>query len=684
MMPSMSTPPPDEPKRRGRAVYRACRDLVNHAPLMLPLAVVSGVIYGGTPGWAIVCVALAAAAALRAYRILLCAFFCGVIMVLCLALRQRAEDELGITAMPPPVAVELRGTVIRSLNRGCIVETDPLGVRVAAYGKLTVQPGDYVHIIGSLRNVEPPLVPGMFSQAEWMRGSGIAACLDCQRFEREGSTLGYATLLRAAAEVRSALADRLMPPGTEDDIRRQVLCALVLGEKDRADTSTIDVFRRGGCLHAFAVSGLHVGIVAGILWMLLRWCRVHPRAGRPALLIGVGLYVFATGMAVPALRAYVMLAVLMGSLILRRRPSYLNTWCFAAIVVLMLQPWQFYQPGFRLSFVVYGAICLGVRYGMSDTPWFGPDSYIPARIHTHWERLTASTELFVRGTVVVSMCAWLVSLPLSIAHFHVVNTASYLVNILIAPLLPVTMFIGLLVLVFAGVPYLGGLVQACALGSSGWLVSLVGFCGSLPGAFLPAAPPAPASDYMLMPLGHGKSACVLGNPGILAGDVHRKNDVRYVLQPALFHAGYSPALCPAPRQAAAKDIYTQTWPQLHFFTAPPGTPPQSYTTPAGVFTIFAPPASLPVSYSANASPIICWQRTDTQRFLFIGNAALSTYEALPPEFRHADVLILGYNSHEPIEHPNLLREIGAKRIILLPSAHGHNVERFLPQETAQP
>ena len=684
MMPSMSTTLPDQRARREHVVLRVCRELVNRAPLLLPLVVVIGVLCGGSVGWSTACVALTAALALRAYRVLLCAFLCGAIMVLCQALRQRAVEELQITATPPPVSVELRGTVIRLFNRSCIVETDPLGVRVMVYGSPQVEPGDYIHIVGAPRKVEKPLVDGMFSQAEWMRGSGIAASLQCLRVEHEGSTLGYASLLRVAADVRSALADRLMPHGTANDVRRQVLCALVLGEKERADDSTIDIFRRGGCLHAFAVSGLHVGIVAGILWMLLRLCRVRPGWGRPVQLIGVGLYVFATGMDVPALRAYVMLAVLMGSLILRRRPSYLNAWCFAAILILMIQPWQLFQPGFRLSFVVYGAICLGVRYGMSDTPWFGPDSYIPVRIRSLRERLSARGELFVRGAVVVSMCAWLVSLPLTIAHFHVVNTASYLLNILIAPLLPVVMSMGLLLLVFAGVPYLGGVVQAGALSSAGWLVSLVGMFGSIPGACLPATSPAPAGDYMVMPFGYGKSACVLGNPGILVGDAPQKNDARYVLQPALFHAGYSPALCLAPRDASTRKLYSQTWPDLCFLTTPPGSKPQCFTTPAGLFTIFPPPADLPVSYSANASPIICWQRTDGQRFLFIGNAAFSTFESLPADFRHADVLFLGYNSHEPITAPSLLRKIGMKRIILLPAARDHRAELSLPPEIVQP
>ena len=674
---------PNECQCRLGALFHACRGMVNRAPLLLPLMVVCGVICSGGVGWSVAGVALVIGCVLRAYRVTLCAFFCGMVVVLCAALRQREMDQLKLTDQPPPRIVQVQGTVIRTLNHGCIVESGVLGVRVVVYGDISAQLGESLSVVGELKPPEQPLVPGMFSQEEWMRGMGIVARLNCLRMECSNGDFGYATLLRAAERVRMVLVNRLMPSGTEKDVRRQVLCALVLGEKGRADDDTIDIFRRGGCLHAFAVSGLHVGIVASILWVLLRLCHLRPDWGRWVLIFGVGLYVFATGMAVPALRAYIMLSMVLGALMLRRRISFLNAWCYAALLVLMFQPWQFYQPGFRLSFMVYGAICLGVRYAMSNLPWFGPDSYIPVRIHTRWERWVVSADIFARGTVMVSMSAWLVSLPLSVLHFHVVNTASYVINILIAPLLPVAMFMGLLVLVVGGVPLIGGLVQTGALCSAGWLVSLVSLFASIPGAYLPSVPPAAAEEWMVVPLNYGKSACVLGNPGILVGDVRGERAARYVVQPALFHAGFSPVLCPEPRDAATASIYSHAWPKLSYFSAPPGAAPQCFISAAGTFTIFAPPHGLPVSYSANATPIIYWQRQDTRRFLFIGNAALSTFETLPSGFRRADVLILGYNLHEPIVDPQLLRSIGMKRIILFPRARGHGIETFFPNETAE-
>ena len=658
------------------ALHRICRELVDRSPLLLSLIVVAGCIAGGVIGGCAVCMALVAGLMLHRYRTLSCALLCGGVVILSQALRTRCEQHFFPSGCAP-AAVQLEGTVVATLNHGCILETGWTGVRVALYSnEARWQLGDKLRVVAAPLPPTSPPVSGMFSQERWMRGQGLAARLSFLQWENTGISHGRASLMRVAGYIREALSNRLMPPGTRNDIRRQVLCALVLGEKERADESTTEIFRRGGCLHVFAVSGLHVGIVAGICWFLLRLCHVRPLFGRYVQLTLVGMYVLATGLAVPALRAYLMLAILMGGMILRRRTSFLNAWCFAAILILMLQPWQLFQPGFQLSFIVYGAICLGVRYGMGKLPWFGPDTYIPARLRTRSERLTSVVDLFVRGAVVVSLSAWLVALPLTIFQFHVVNTMSYLINILLAPLLPVVMFAGLLVLAAGWLPLLGGWIHTVALCTTGWLIALVDISGTLPGAYLPAAPAAPPMAFMAVDLGYGKSFTALGNPGLFLGDVQRLSTARYMVQPALFHAGFSPLLCVNNSESGAIQLYQQSWPQLRVLVVTPGDPPRRFSTDAGSFTIYAPPAGIPGKFAANLCPVILWERADGKRILYVGNAALSTLETIPPKQRIADVLILGYNAHEPIIDTEYVWAMRIRELILLPSTN----ENWMPRE----
>ena len=670
---------PEEEREFSDPLRRACLILLWRTPLLLPLAVVGGVVCGGSIGWGIAVAALALAHLLRMRRILLCSLLCGLVVFAAQERRHRHAEEVQLY-LAEHDAVTLQGVVVRELGRGCILETDWPGVRVALRGNMPWRVGDVVRATAQPLPTEPPPVQGMFSAERWMRSYGLAANLAYVSGEKVGQTYGWCRLVRAAEALRASLAERLMPPGAEDDMRCQVLCAMVLGEKERADYETMEVFRRSGCLHAFAVSGLHVGLVSGILWLLLRVCRVRPTVGRWVLLGGAGLYVLATGMAVPALRAYFMLAALAGGLIMRRRTSLFNAWCCVALGIIVVQPWQLYQPGFQLSFVVYAAICLMARYGLRDRPWFGPDSYIPARIRTRTERAVVGLELFVRGNVVISLSAWLISLPFIISQFHAVNTFSYLTNIILAPLLPIVMFCGLAALALAGVPLLGAWSHYLAVQCASCLLGAASLTGQHPAAYLPACPPAEPNAYVVMHLNYGRSFCILGNPGMLLGNLQNAADARYRVEPLLFHGGFTPAMVASGSDCSAETLrlLRLSWPQLGVASPRPGETARRYTSRAGEFILYFPPEELPHTPAANTQPIVLWKQPDGGRILYMGDASMSTLEAMPPEERRADVLILGFNPKEPLLDAAILRSMGLNRLILLPSAARHC--SFTPQE----
>lgn len=641
--------------------------LLWRAPLLLPLMAVCGVILGGSWGWLVVGVTLLIASICRMRRLVACSLLCALAVSLLQSYRHEQEAQLR-SMLREHESVMMEGVIVRTMGKSCLLETGWVGVRVVLRGACDAWlPGDRVRVAVQALPVLQEPVPGMFSVAEWMRGQGICAQLSCLSGEKTGESGGISRWVRRSDRVRQALCDLLMPPGTEGDERRQVLCALVMGEKERAASETMDVFRRGGCLHAFAVSGLHVGLVAGIIALLLRLLRVRPALGRYIILVATALYVFATGMTIPALRAFLMLAVLLGALIMRRRAMLLNTWCFAALFILMVQPWQLWQAGFQLSFVVYAAICLGVRYGMRDRPWFGPDDYIPARIRTVSERMLVRLELGLRGTVIVALCAWLISAPLSISLFHVVTPTSYLTNIAIAPLLPLVMLCGMLMLALGWVPLVGIVFRQAALHSAGWLIGLVSLASDHPAAYLPASDPAPPDAYMLVAMGqYNKSFCILGNPGLLVGDTGREADARYSVEPALFHAGYRPAAwCSPARAEEAAAHYSRTFPAMRRIRYE-GAGVAKLTTAAGVYTLYYPEGVSPSA--ASAQPVVLWQTPQGERILYAGNAGLSAVEQMLPEELNVDILILGSHAGEPPPDAALLAKLSPHRLILLPTA----------------
>lgn len=670
-------PPPAED------VWRRCiRQLLLRAPCLLPFLSVAGAAWGGQ-GWVLPIASFACSYLMGMKRLMLMCLFCSLLVFLRTSRLEALNEDFVKQAQVNGYAVA-EGTVVRTLARGCVVDGAPDKPSVLLRGELPFRCGDRVRVVGSMRERQEALYPGMFDAARWLRGQGIAAELDYIRGECLGRPFSWAVLKDYASVCRARCERNLMPPGTEGDRRRQFLCALVLGDKQYADPDMIQDFQRGGCLHIFAVSGLHVGLVAGILWLLARVLRMKPAYVRPLILLLSGVYVLLTGMALSALRAYLMLAVLLVGSMLRRQVNLLNVWCFAGWALLLVEPWQVDQSSFLLSFTVYGAIGLGVRLCLKDRPWFGPDAYIPFRIMTQGEKRMQSVESWVRGTVMVSVIAWIASLPLMIGLFHAVNLYGIFTNVVIAPMLPLVMGAGLLCLCLAPVPWVGALVCQAAVRGAACILSVVTFFADLPHAYLPVESPRADDECVLVSLGYGNSACMLGNNGLLI-DCGSEKAARFTLQPLLFHMGFSPAALlktrPTSSRCGGEDVLRVMRPGIKCLPCGLTGASVSLHTSAGDFRIYYPPADLPKSPTANSAPLVTWHHRQGL-LVYVGDASLSTLERVTEDISSASVLILGYNPSQMADADTLRERMPAARIILLPSAVQANVtaEQFAPTE----
>lgn len=654
--------------QREETLLGLLKRLCLESPLFLPLLAVVGALLGGQ-WWGLTVVTLLLAHTARLWRQLLCALLCTSIAVLQADMQQRSRDELN-RRLQSDGYVYLEGTVERTLSRGCILDTGLNGARVALRGKIPGSTGDRIAVYAEPRDLRPAPVKGMFDNATWQRSQGLAADLRVQSAEYLGMSCSLHALRGLAESVREYLLSNLMPPGTEGDWRRQVLCSLALGDKSGADAEVTNTFKRGGCLHAFAVSGMHVGIVSGLLYLLGAWLRLRARTLMLLVMIVAGLYVLVTGLAVPAMRAYVMVVLVLLGRWIGRRACMLNIWSLTALVLLLIEPWQLRNAGFVLSFAVYAGIGLGVRICMNESPWLHPDPYLPLRFYAPRHDRLCRFDYILRGTVVVSLSAWLISLPITALFFHTVTPYSFLTNLAIAPLLAPTMGAGLLAAVAGGIPWLGPALEWCALKCSSVLLAVVGFFGSMPMAYLPLTDPAEPATTMVCSTGYGESFVLLGNPGLVI-NMSSPATTRFNTEPALFFSGCQPAALlqsgSLREQAAAAQVLQFSWPQLHVVKpAEHLNSSQVFTTPAGIFTIYPPSGEPSVMLEKNAAPVVLWQRSDGSRVLCVGPATVLTYNRLSPEERRADVLIYGYNEDLAPELPAVLSDTGASLCILLP------------------
>lgn len=150
--------------------------------------------------------------------------------------------------------------------------------------------------------------------------------------------------------------------------------ALTVGVRDRISDGQREVLRRTGTAHLLAISGLHVGLAAGLGFAAARFAGpwLIPRAAPLRLGVGAGIAVAAgyaalAGFSLPTRRALVMAAVVLLALAARRRLPASGAFCLGLAAVLALQPSAVLAPGFWLSFAAVAMLL----HGMGGRPHRG-------------------------------------------------------------------------------------------------------------------------------------------------------------------------------------------------------------------------------------------------------------------------------------------------------------------------
>lgn len=225
----------------------------------------------------------------------------------------------------------------------------------------------------------------------------------------------------AARRVQHTLSGRIDSLGLERD-NGAIVKAMLLGERSDIDSSLRKAYSRSGASHILAISGLHVGIVAMVVWWL---CWLLPIAGRRghavrnciASLVMI-LYATICGLSPSVVRATLMFVVAQMALCYGTSRNTSNALCGAATVMLLFNPNNLYDISFLLSATAVAGILVGLR---PVTEFMGGEG-------------GGALLRGLRGVVVVGLCSTLATLPL-VAHTF--STAS-LVGIFINPIVILT------------------------------------------------------------------------------------------------------------------------------------------------------------------------------------------------------------------------------------------------------
>ncbi len=212
--------------------------------------------------------------------------------------------------------------------------------------------GQLVEISGVISKPPPPLAEGLFDDREYLQTRGIYYQLKTE------STNDWQ--LREPILTSPPLTDRFLNwskhtlalglPVEDEPLR--LLWAMTLGWRTAFTGDISDPFLRAGTMHLFAIDGLRIALISGILVALLRVLQVSRAWCGLVAIPAIWFYTAATGWESSAIRASVMMTIVLGGWALKRPGDLLNSLAAAAFIILLWEPRQLFEASFQLSFCV--------------------------------------------------------------------------------------------------------------------------------------------------------------------------------------------------------------------------------------------------------------------------------------------------------------------------------------------
>jgi len=465
VMAGVIAPTPVNPSLRERIRGFATRQVVAHSlrwRLWAPVAFGGGCgAYFGLrlepPAWPlIVGAALAAGLWLGARRMALARIWTlGLMLLACFALGM-AVAKLRTDAVAAPIAPAMdeptvvegwvidvdspgaagpRVVIAPVRIRNLLPEETPVRLRATVRGTAP-EPGQAVRLFAILNPPPPPASPGAydFGRNAWFQSlGGVAFSLGETRPALLSPPPWKVRAAMAVNSLRYNLAKRIVARlGTRTG---GVAAAMSTGHEAWLDPAQVDVMRDSGLAHILSISGLHMAVVGGFAFFLVRllvaawpWLALRVSGKKVAAwagLLAVGTYLVVSGHPPPAERAAITASIAFLAVLLDRQAITMHALAVAAFVVLLLQPEAIVTPGFQMSFAATAALVALVE------AW----PVRPRELSAPWPILVVQrVGAWLGIAVLASLVAGAATGPFAMQHFN--RTAMYglVANLATAPL----------------------------------------------------------------------------------------------------------------------------------------------------------------------------------------------------------------------------------------------------------
>jgi len=321
------------------------------------------------------------------------------------------------------------------------VAAPPRYVRMSVSEAGLLTPGRAATCRGVLGPPSGPMAPGAYDFArraffERLGATGFAfGRCRAAAFEPPPSWLDRQRLYLAAVRADLSAAIYEAAPGRGGAIA----AALVTGDRSSIDAATNAALRDSGLGHLLSVSGIHMGVVGGLVFALLVWTLsligpialrfpVKKIAAVGALLV-LAAYLIISGSSVPALRSFVMACVAFGAILLDRPAISMRGLALAAFIVVLIFPESVLEPGFQMSFAA--TMALVALFEMMKRAPHEPALPTPGPLIGALQ----ATSRGIGGVLLISFVAGLATDPFAIYHFQRFALYSLPANLIAAPIM---------------------------------------------------------------------------------------------------------------------------------------------------------------------------------------------------------------------------------------------------------
>lgn len=264
--------------------------------------------------------------------------------------------------------------------------------------------GDYVRLKGNFSIPKRNTVPNLFNYQKYLNRKKIYYVIQIEEMKKIGETN------HVLYKIKNWVLSRI-----EEYQSKAYLKTFILGDKNLLNDQIVEVYQENGISHLFALSGMHVSLLSGILLTILRKLRVDNKKSYFLVILFLFSYMLLSGCSSSICRAVILFSLLGLNNILGMHIKTIFLFFFTFCILVVINPNCLFEVGFQYSFMISFYLIL-IQKKISN-------------INSYWKNL-----------LLISFLSFVVSIPLSIYYFYQINFFSILLNLIFVPLVSIIIF----------------------------------------------------------------------------------------------------------------------------------------------------------------------------------------------------------------------------------------------------